>query len=405
MISPVLQTFLTKFDVKKGNIVVWSQTSDPKLHDPNLAFKSMPSGIHEKTKDTICFTTETLHRGIAAFSQNSFDLLDQSKPIDRNEVKMFSLGVILDINVDDNTTEYYMSKLNAVLEHWLNNLQDMTILDQFHQDHQDKQTLPNCTVSSTFESNTMDWIEKLGPLLFVIWKATLLNERILILNLANEYVSKINSLCHMIKLMSPSLLNLFTIGISDLDSMRDLLTSNGYIACTNDTLLELKPEIYDKLIKVELGQISIIDNKGAPVKATPNELELLNNKNITNYTSLTEPISWTQFFWDELYLFTTAGYLKPSYHNTPIQEGTFPLTNVFESKTKTLHNTLETILLTKEFDELTDDTIYIHPSDLKSLQLDCFSSQDFDFVVKLSKKWFNKNVEVSGFSDYLSIAC
>lgn len=391
----VLQTFLTKFDVKKGNIVVWSQ---PNSHDPNLAFKSMPSGIHEKTKDTICFTTETSQRGIAAFSQNSFDLLNQSKPIDRNEVKMFSLGVILDINVDDDTMEYYMSKLHSVLEHWLNNLQDMAILDQFHQDHQD--ILPKCTIPSKFESDTMDWIEKLGPLLFPIWKATLLNERILILNLANEDMSKINSLCRMIKHICPSLLNLFTIGISDLDTMKDLLTTNGYIACTNDTLLELKPEIYDKLIKIELGQVSITDSKGESVKATPNELELLNSKE--NYTSLTEPISWTQFFWDELYLFTTAGYIKPSFHNTPIQDGIFPL---FESRTKSLHNTLEMILLSKEFDELTDDTIYLHPRDLKVLQLDCFSSQDFDFVIKLSKKWFNKNVEFSGFTDYLSIAC
>ncbi|CAL9727622.1 uncharacterized protein Anr2p [Monosporozyma unispora] len=453
---PVLGTFLTRFDMKKGNTLIWSQNCDNFPQDSTLAFKSMPSGIHEEIKDTICFTvnnpsTRSLHFGIAAFKQNSFDLLDhlQSNPIDRDKVKMFSLGVILDININesveyivDQNMEYYMNKLHLVLKAWLlkNNLQDMSILKQFNEDHEDQSTLSKCVIRDpleiTFQSYVKDWVGRLGPLLFTIWKSTLLNERILILNLSNENVAKINSLCHMIKLISPtSLLNLFTIGISDLDNMKDILTSKSYIACTNDSLLEFKPEIYDKLIKIEptiegKPQILIMNNKNVLIKATPNDLELnsslfqllnikddISNNIITNYFSITEPLSWTQFFWDELYLFMTVGYFKPSYHNIKINlsqdtDNIKPDANIlpfiikiFQNKTKTLRNVLQTILLSKEFDELTDDTIYLHPHDLKTLQLDCFSTQDFEFVIKLSKEWFNKNVEISGLSDYLNIAC
>ena len=115
----------------------------------------------------------------------------------------------------------------------------------------------------------------------------------------------------------------------------------------------------------------------------------------------------------------TIGYLKPSYQNIRIDLPNdkqripnrlndtivFFLIDIFQARNQDLHNALETVLLSKEFDELNDDSIYLHPSDLKTLQLDCFSKQDFEFIINLSKKWFNKNVEITGFSDYLSIAC
>ena len=178
--------------------------------------------------------------------------------------------------------------------------------------------------------------------------------------------------------------------------------------------------------------ITITDNHTYIIKATPNDLlssdylfKLLNiqdeiSKNkVKQYNTMIESISWTQFFWDELYLLMTVGYLKPSYQSIKMDlpnnkqrscnklndTVVSSLIDIFQAKNQTLHNSLETIILSKEFDELADDTIYLHPNDLKALKLDCFSKQDFEFIIKLSKKWFNRNIEVTGFSDYLSIAC
>ena len=501
IIRPIVGSFVVKFDMKKGNTLVWSRNCEPfqKESSSSLAFKAMPSGIHDEINDTICFTAthfdnKSLYLGLATFNQNSFELINevsQSKSnsqnkhtIDREKIKMFSFAIILDIkinepnnnmsNIINSNIQFYSAQLTSTLKSWLlqningndynKDTLDTILLEHFHSNYYQNPTIfttdsiysSQNSVEESFVNYTKYWLEELGPLLFIIWKSILLNERILILNLSNERIFKINALCHFIELLSinqpspPSLLlsspkkpsnflNLFTIGISDLDDMRNTFsnTNQGYIACTNDSLLEFKTEIFDKLIKIESDtdggmHITITDSDNNIIKATPNDLRLsdclfkllniqdeISKSRIDKYNAMTEPISWTEFFWDELYLLMTIGYLKPSYQNIRIDLPNdkqripnrlndtivFFLIDIFQARNQGLHNTLETVLLSKEFDELNDDSIYLHPSDLKTLQLDCFSKQDFEFIINLSKKWFDKNVKITGFSDYLNIAC
>ncbi|KAK5778496.1 hypothetical protein RI543_004163 [Arxiozyma heterogenica] len=501
MIKPVIGSFLVKFDMKKGNTLVWSRNCElfQKKSSSSLAFKAMPSGIHDEINDTICFTAtnsdnKSLYMGLSIFMQNSFELINselQSKVdlqnkhmINRNKIKMFSFAIILDIKINEpndnlsdivnSNIQFYSNHLYSTLKLWLSqnntdnahnkSIPNTTILENFHNNYHQNPTIfttksispAHDSIKQSFIDDVKYWLEELGPLLFILWKSILLNERILILNLSNEKVFKINALCNFIKLIPinqtllssfssksstiPSnFLNLYTIGISDLDDMKNILCNpnQGYIACTNDSLLEFKTEIFDKLIKIESNmeigmRISVTDNDNNVIRATPNDLRLsdylfkllniqdeISKNNFKKYNTMTESISWAQFFWDELYLLMTAGYLKPSYQNIkidlPNDKQRLPdglndtiislLIDIFQAKNQGLHNSLETIILSKEFDELTDDTIYLHPSDLKALNLDCFSKQDFDFIIKLSKKWFNKNIEIAGFSDYLNIAC
>lgn len=501
MIKPVVGSFLVKFDMKKGNNLVWSRNCElfQKESSSSLAFKAMPSGIHNEINDIICFTAtnldnKSLYMGLSIFIQNSFELINselqlkanpQNKHmIDRNQIKMFSFAIILDIKINEpddrlsdivnSNIQFYSTHLYSTLKSWLSqnnsnidhskDILDTTILENFYNSYHQNSTLLaidsisplHDSIKESFIDYVKYWLEELGPLLFVLWKSILLNERILILNLSNEKVFKINALCNFIELISMNqsllsslssyssttplnFLNLYTIGISDLDDMKKILSNpnQGYIACTNDSLLEFKTEIFDKLIKIEsnidMGTcITITDNHTNIIKATPNDLlssdylfKLLNiqdeiSKNkVKQYNTMIESISWTQFFWDELYLLMTIGYLKPSYQSIKMDlpnnkqrscnklndTVVSSLIDIFQAKNQTLHNSLETIILSKEFDELADDTIYLHPNDLKALKLDCFSKQDFEFIIKLSKKWFNRNIEVTGFSDYLSIAC
>lgn len=439
----VIATFLVKFDMKLGNTIIWSNNIENFI-DQGLEYKSMPSGIHDQSNDTIIFTvrnhvSKELQYGLSSFQQNSFDLLKDNEissnhHLNRKIVKMYSFGVIFNISSlnDTDFLFHYKQRLNHLLDLWLrqDNLNDFTILQSLKQD--DKIDINNKS-KLNWNHNIFNWCERFGPLLFPIWKSCLLNHRILILNSSSYSIWELNSLCFLIQSLSSSsksknLINLGTIGISDLDHMND----SPYIACTNDSLLEYKTEIYDILIKLdENNHFTIYNNQSIQIKATPNDQELniqLNNLlNINNGISSSivnndriEPLTWTQYLWDELYLVLTAGYWKPSYHDhiiDPISSSStnhdFSLddnilpfiTKLFQSRTKILYNSLETVLLSKEFDELTDDIIYLHPKDLKTLQLDCFSEQDFQFIIKLSSVWFNKTVEINGYIEYLNIAC
>jgi len=415
--SPIVGMFLSQFDMKKGNVIVWQKDCN---NFRNLEFKALPSGIHESSDDVVNFMvidekhpTKSYH-GISYFCQNSFDQdIRENGQIDRSQVKMYSLGFIIEAN------EIEIDKYVADLEYLLNDWLQTNNFDTFSQFYANRHIPTNNRLTRKKMIEYLPfWITKFGPLIFTVWKSCLVNKRIIILNPAGGSfdmcnslalcISKLSDCCTSTNSLTPQEL-LYTIGTIDIDHLID--SDRGYIACTSDEVLVYREEIYDIVIRLPaIGSledmiqpsfpISIQDNKGNDIKATPHDLETFTfffNGQIKLSTQMhiqTEPLSWLQFLIDNFYYWLTAGTIKPSYYHammlrgSPVElDGTNHILEYFEEKTKLLYQNLKLLLSNGEH--------ILSPSDLLPLELDCFSYQDYRFVELLALRWFQKSITVS----------
>lgn len=414
--------FLAKFDMKKGNVIEWEEGCSS---FQNLEFKALPSGIHEATDDVVNFVVPQqhhplkLHHGIAYFTQNGFDQdIRVNGQVDRSRVRMYSLGFIL--KAEELETDKYVTDLQNMLTTWME-LKNFTVFDLFSNYFKNHHIPTNIQLTRKKMIDYMPfWIAKLGPLIYTIWKSCLINERIIILNPAGGSfdmcnslalcLSKLSDACASTNAVAPQEL-LYTIGAIDIDHLSQI--EKGYIACTSDEVLLLKDDIYDIVIRLPpIGSIedmidvdshiNVLDNVGAEVKATHNDLEsflfffrgFIEDNIISNrINTQTEPISWLQFLIDNFYFWLTAGMIKPRYYQDiitigdPIEVGgTNHILEYFERRTSLLYKNMGLLLGTGEH--------IISPSDLIPLQLDCFSVQDYRFVEVLALKWFQKSISV-----------
>lgn len=328
---PLVGIFLSQFDMKKGNIILWSDKSNKHLNLNGLEFKSLPSGVHEVEEDVIPFTVPKIDKnyserfyGVAFYKQNSKTLMNNKSPhLDRSKVKMFSLGIIVDTNENQykgidsllnwkpnhyTTAHEYVSDLNLLLTNWMNknNEKDFSSFEKYFK--------ANCSNGNQIENNSIQnlisnttsitsniplrphmleylpyWLRKLGPLLLTLWKASLERKRILIVNCQGEPFEKCNSLAYCLSLLasyppqaaksaelSASQLfidPLFTVGVSDIDYLLQHKKS-GYVACTSDEILTTKNELFDYIVRLQpSGDLNnkfpeIYDNNDHQIKST-----------------------------------------------------------------------------------------------------------------------------------------
>lgn len=286
---PISCMFLSHFEMKKGNVIVWSKkwsdtNCDVDLQDIEL--KSIPSGVHEVTDDVINFVIsknksrgEDYYYGVAYFRQNGHEMAKNSLQLDRGQVKMYSLGVVVNpnyrINGTSNSGFYewgpsqftsaneYVNDLEELLSHWfrVEDFENFGIFERYF----DANSLANSTTElsspvlqrsgkgareflplgdrssedATEVPNRRQmleylpyWIRRLGPLIFSLWKSCLLNERVLIINPAGGLFEVCNALSYCLSIISliPKILQvnrqedyyvrpLFTIGVSDIDGL------------------------------------------------------------------------------------------------------------------------------------------------------------------------------------------
>ncbi|SMN17764.1 similar to Saccharomyces cerevisiae YKL047W ANR2 Putative protein of unknown function, predicted to be palmitoylated [Maudiozyma saulgeensis] len=420
--SPIVGMFLSQFDMKKGNIIIWQENCN---NFKNLEFKALPSGIHESNDDVVNFMVvdenhpTKLYHGISYFRQNSFDQdIRENGQVDRSQVKMYSLGLIIETDVIE--IDNYVADLEQLLTNWLatNNFNNFDMFSHYYTNRH-TQTSDQLKTKKMIEYLPF-WMTKLGPLIFTVWKTCLLNKRIIILNPAGGSfdmcnslalcISKLSDSCSATNDLTPQEL-LYTIGTIDLDNLKN--NNKGYIACTSDEVLIYREEIYDIVIRlpaigsledmIEPGSpISIQDNKGNELRATPHDLETFtfffgglieDTLMSTQIHTQTEPLSWLQFLIDNFYFWLTAGTIKPGYYQdllsigSPIEpNGINHILEYFAEKTKLLYKNLELLLSTGEH--------ILSPSDLLQLELDCFSYQDYHFVEFLALRWFQKSITV-----------
>lgn len=322
---PISFMFLSNFEMKRGNETVWSckwSETNCDIDLENIEFKSLPSGVHGVPDDVINFAVpkrardDEYYYGVAFYKQNGQDIAQKSGQVDRNQVKMYALGVIIDPKFsargipDDLVSSWwptqfiganaYVDDLQQLLTHWLaeENFENYDLFEEYFKSNSliddgngTAMPLRSAKLAQEFLSPDVPrrledagrpqmleylpyWIRKLGPLIFPVWKSCLLGERILIINPPGGSFEACNALTYCLSLLSavPNALQvsrhedrfirpLFTIGISDIDRMASNVAKAlereeklaGFVACTSDEILTCKTELYDKVLRIPSG--------------------------------------------------------------------------------------------------------------------------------------------------------
>lgn len=282
---PISCMFLCNFEMKKGNITVWSRKwseTNCEIDLQDIEFKALPSGVHEVPDDVINFVLlkevkdVDYHYGVAYYKQNGQEIAERADHLDRDEVKMYALGVVVDPNYGVSGTSSsrfydwksnqftsandYAADLQDLLTHWLakKDYQNFQLFEEYFDLNRltndagevaspvlqrsgkiARELLPSDErfISSNVGRPQMleflpYWIRKLGPLIFPLWRSCLLGERIIIVNPPGGSFELCNALNYCLSLLSliPKAFQadrrdecfvrpLFTIGVSDIDSM------------------------------------------------------------------------------------------------------------------------------------------------------------------------------------------
>ncbi|KAJ5820905.1 uncharacterized protein N7525_010189 [Penicillium rubens] len=394
--------FVISFDIRTGYVVSWKRTAPGVEVEGVVEYKSLPSGLHNVTEDLVYFVHEQ-YAGISAF------LNHPATEAERN-AKMFAIGVLVPLSTGRLGKSWrHAPRLKELTLKYAENMLDMqplcdywdtyrvggtdysapdspsTRLLVFDSDPASGQVTRAATAPSAMQwywkpltpfhpaSSLPGFTECFGPLIFPLYRAALLRKRILFMGEAPVHTS-----CNFVYDLSllaslpNSLLQLlpadripplrprplFNVGIHDIpylssfDPSRSIIdpeTDPSWIACSTDTVLTLKPDLFDLLVTLPapysqqtaqraFPKISLIHNTGGKpnqtqeiqLKATQRDarrysmlrrgLHQLSNDRPTSpeqdpsdtdstYSSspVVEPISWTRLAYTSFIWWASAG--------------------------------------------------------------------------------------------------
>lgn len=336
--SKVVAIFLAQFDVHSGYKLVWSKSILEDFDFKGLDYKGLPSGIHETTQSTILIShvLEKLYYGVSRFRRyivgEETGESDSATSPDRDNVKMYSLGILCDpMEEKDQSKSWkpnefinngweYIDILDAELALFIQNDTSYEgLANLFAEMVSDSSKKTANSSHSRFSTNSPftpninnhlltklpNLFEMAGPLLFTLYKQSLLRKRILIFNKNNyqepdqepdhDYYFILNSFTYLISLLSIIPQNISTIskdekknsysqpiynvGLQDL-SGSGLLEMKGYVGTTNDEILLYQKDLYDIAV--------IINGKNKDELTT-----VLDAKDIGAYVDVTKRIKAT----------------------------------------------------------------------------------------------------------------
>ncbi|KAL6947096.1 hypothetical protein ACO0QE_001965 [Hanseniaspora vineae] len=412
----VIGAFLTKFDVKTGNILLWSSEFDPniKINYENAEYLSLPSGLHDsKTgEDVVRFvlkgsdqaaSASSLFPCVSIFYSNTKDLIlaGNTGGVDRKDVRIYSLGVVCKTQTLHPDAEY--------IEKYVPSLQrEMSLMNKEEPDFAKLQSsLPKIQIDEEYQSQIPNKLFKnIGPLIFPLWKSCLLGERLLILiedplvkfeelNFLVTYLFKISNyepsedasgvdLETLPAVQKPILLyniGLFNYSNSKIDVYDHTKEHSGFIAYSPDIILKDMTNIYDKILTIgNKGAVKMHDNKGEVIKSTfLDGSKVLKQKDFTNSSNV-DKRPWFQYMIDLLYTCFTMNNVSPPYSkyfdDIPVEP---PIsTERFIKENTSIRCTL--------VDLIRENRSTIKASEIMKLGLDGFSQQDFQLVAQLYKK-------------------
>ncbi|KAI9741760.1 MAG: hypothetical protein M1834_000146 [Cirrosporium novae-zelandiae] len=300
---PIVAAFLIVFDNRAGYTIAWKRSIPNVEIDGVVEFRSLPSGLHNVSKDLVYFIHEN-YAGISAFVNNP------ASESERNAL-MLAVGVLVPLSYGRLGRSWRhaegIKKLAKQLGSDLTNKEPLEKYWQRHALHEDEgeeEAAPASPVDSPSPANikfkpvkrsmngahrawTMsdsttlprppprlfphhpalslpDFVNTFGPLIFPIYKAALLRQRILLVTPAPVELScnfAYDVLPHNFR--SSRIRPLFSIGVHDIplleqeaqkksnsptSASHDEDSNIGWIACTTDDVLTMKQGLYDLVI-------------------------------------------------------------------------------------------------------------------------------------------------------------
>ncbi|KAJ6073622.1 uncharacterized protein N7446_001399 [Penicillium canescens] len=283
--------FVISFDIRTGYVVSWKRTAPGVEVEGVVEYKSLPSGLHNVTEDLVYFVHEQ-YAGISAF------LNYPATEAERN-AKMFAIGVLVPLSTGRLGKSWrHAPKLKELTQKYAANMEDMQPMSDYWESYRiggpdssapdspmdspsslrfrpgERPDNPNRTrafsdamVLETFRpaltpfhpaSSLPGLMDCFGPLIFPLYRAALLRKRILFMGEAPPRYrtpSSSSSPSDRIPPLRPR--PLFNVGIHDIPylssfdpsrSIVDLETDPSWIACSTDTVLTMKPDLFDVLI-------------------------------------------------------------------------------------------------------------------------------------------------------------
>ncbi|CAG7926316.1 unnamed protein product [Penicillium olsonii] len=383
--------FVISFDIRTGYVVSWKRTVPDVDVEGVVEYKSLPSGLHNVTEDLVYFVHEQ-YAGISAF------LNHPAAEAERN-AQMFAIGVLVPLSTGRLGKSWrHAPKLRELTQKYAEDMSDMEPLTKYwdayriggtessapdsptdsplslrfrpgdRPDTNRTRAFSDALVLDTFRpaltpfhpaSSLPEFLESFGPLVFPLYRAALLRKRILFMGEAPvhtpcNYVYDLsllaslpNSLRHLLPAdRTPPLRPrpLFNVGIHDIPylssfdpsrSIQDPESDQSWIACSTDTVLTMKPDLFDVLITIPpshtkqaeertFPKISLINQKTPqhplPLKATQRDARRYamlrrglhtptDTDTDSTYSSspVVEPVSWTRLAYTSFIWWASAG--------------------------------------------------------------------------------------------------
>ncbi|KAG9287432.1 hypothetical protein G9A89_023804 [Geosiphon pyriformis] len=495
--SKMVAIFVVRFDTKHGNVIEWQYPDDVDLQ--GVEFSAMPSGLHGVEKDVIYFAKPP-YIGLSVFQ--NVPTFDQSQ---ERGAKMAALGILVSplptcefygkpwrhlkflqdqvrqhVNFpgDYSDLQRYFEDcsfaVNTETNHYyLSDSEDGPSMSRGNSAFRDQLLLSNNhfpidsgVMKGKFfrrEANSFSldhparyfpkFITSFGPAIFVLWKAALLNKRILFYTAppveetcyfvyGTSLLAKLSSSISRDLSKNPEKLEtLFCIGINEFDLLKSI--QGGYVACTTDRILQHKPDLYDLIVSfTSEANISIPILTPSPNSSSfIQNLTKFNTTDIRRYRTLSSLLardagqdlrlnesnylpSWLNIFfgggswWYERY----NGYQRiNSRHDEgqDMNENTlsassngaakdlarinpprdyrdieFETLRYFHTLTSDLLGSLNSIMTAASLFETDNQVTYLYPGHMSQLGLDLRG--DAAFVKELASIYFGKEVQVVG---------
>ncbi|KAI5959046.1 uncharacterized protein KGF55_005536 [Candida pseudojiufengensis] len=283
--SKVIAVYLAEFDVRSGYKLLWSYSTIDNFVFDAIEYKSLPSGIHDFKNATTYISHKSnnkIYYGLSCFRQFNIDDLGDNN--DRNNLKMFTIGILCEpIKSEWKPNEFvnngweYIDEINEVLDLLEEDVKKNHKLDIEKFSKKFKSIGSNSNLSLPKEPivknhlllNLPKLFELTGPLVFTIYKQSLLRKNILFFNETHVTEEQedtyriLTSFSYLIAILSvipkdikitsklSSQQPLYNIGLNELST--DLLEDfkqNGYIGVTSDEILK-SHKIYDIGVEVQ----------------------------------------------------------------------------------------------------------------------------------------------------------
>ncbi|KAJ5786809.1 uncharacterized protein N7503_012021 [Penicillium pulvis] len=298
--------FVISFDIRTGYVVSWKRTAPGVEVEGVVEYKSLPSGLHNVTEDLVYFVHDQ-YAGISAFLNRPAAEAERNArmfaigvlvPLSSGrlgkswrhapKLKELALRYAADMADTQPLSDYWdtfqlKDTQAAPVDSPIESPLSLRFRPEDRQDRPDNRNraFSDAMVLETFRpaltpfhpaSSLPDFLDCFGPLIFPLYRAALLRKRILFMNEAPvhtpcNYVYDLSLLASLPNSLLQTLPTdrtpplrprpLFNVGIHDIpflssfDPSRatmDPETDPSWIACSTDSVLTMKPELYDALV-------------------------------------------------------------------------------------------------------------------------------------------------------------